>query len=51
MAHRKIFLITLIFVLLFSIEVFGQEEFMDFESDKWERQGAEIAPSSWAENL
>jgi len=42
MAHRKIFQITLIFVLLFSIEVFAQEEFIDFESDQWERQGAEI---------
>ncbi|NIM58423.1 MAG: hypothetical protein GTO16_05700 [Candidatus Aminicenantes bacterium] len=42
MDHRKIFQIILILVLLFSIEVSAQEEFIDFESDLWERQGAEI---------
>jgi sugar lactone lactonase YvrE len=42
MAQRKVFQIILIFVLLFSTEVFAQEGFIDFESDQWERQGAEI---------
>ncbi len=42
MAHRKIFQITSIFVLLFSIKSFAQTDFIDFESDQWDRQGAEI---------
>ncbi len=42
MTYRKIFQITSIFILLFSIEVLAQDEFIDFESKQWERQGAEI---------
>jgi sugar lactone lactonase YvrE len=42
MSHQKFFQFTLIFVLLFSIEVFAQAEFIDFESDQWDRTGAEI---------
>jgi sugar lactone lactonase YvrE len=42
MAHRKIFHFTFVLVLLFSIKGFTQEDFIDFESDQWDRQGAEI---------
>ena len=42
MSHRNFIQFTLIFVFLFSIQVFAQEEIIDFESDQWDRQGAEI---------
>jgi sugar lactone lactonase YvrE len=42
MPHKKNFKFTLIFILLLSIQVFAQDEFIDFESDQWDRTGAEI---------
>jgi hypothetical protein len=41
MSNRKIKTFVFIFVLLLSIKVFAQE-FIDFESDQWDRANAQI---------
>ena len=42
MPYQKILRFTLVFTFLFSIAVSAQEEYIDFESDQWDRTGAEI---------
>lgn len=42
MTRTKVFQITLFFLVLISITIFAQEQFIDFESDQWDRQNAEI---------
>jgi len=42
MLHKKSFRFTLIFVLIFTFVALAQTDCIDFESDQWDRTGAEI---------
>jgi len=42
MRMQKIFRSALIFFLLLSLKVIAQENFIDFESDQWDRANAQI---------